>query len=126
LTYNGGLPETTVCVSDKEKFSVEKGFGITEFFGVDLDVETNNLIYYFESQYGKHIVKPLLPIADACNCLVCIGIEGEYYGKVFYWDIDEAGETDGPNAKAPTFDCVTEIAPGFLSFSKMLVSEDEL
>ena len=67
---------------------------------------------YLNKKLGTELPEELLPIAvDPAGNKICIGINGNVYGKIFYWGEDEEYEEH-----EPSYDCIRLVADSFTEF----------
>jgi hypothetical protein len=105
LRYNGGQP-----VPKSFNFpESENGSSVGVFYRIKKD-GTNSLQFVMQ-QFEGRMPEDLLPVAgDTFGNQICLGLEGESRGKVFFWDHEmeplERGEPDYANTRllANTFD----------------------
>jgi hypothetical protein len=105
LRYNGGQP-----VPKSFNFpESESGSSVGVFYPIKKD-GTNSLQFVMQ-QFEGRVPEELLPVAgDMFGNQICLGLEGENRGKVFFWDHEmeplEGGEPDYANIRllASTFD----------------------
>lgn len=61
------------------------------FYAVTHEKKTYTLAHAYFKWEGR-VPRDLLPIGwDAGGSLVCIGISGKRYGKIFFWDMEDEG-----------------------------------
>ena len=107
--YNGGYPEPGVFESKDHTI----GSRVQRFLGIHKE-KYSNLIDYL-SLYKGRISNKLFPIAhDSFGNLICIGIVGDIYGKIFFWNHE--WEADSSLGEIPGFFNVTLIADNFDEF----------
>ncbi len=85
LKYNGGkpVPNYFSLPSDKGESTY-----LHHFFGLHNGPETRRLDKIYEL-YSGYISENLICFADdPFGSLVCIGIRGDEYGRIYFWDID--------------------------------------
>lgn len=111
LTHNGGRP-------DKNRFKLRKiraalDFYVMSLYGLGQKGETGQDLLTMYSFTCESIPHELIAIgSNGIGNLICLGISGEYYGKVYYWYKDgEVGQDE-----TPTFDNIELIAKSFAEF----------
>jgi len=115
LDYNGGFPEPDTFILDDKKFDRTEEISVEWFLGIDTK-EYDDLRSVIRV-YKDRIPVSLFPIAlSGGDSLVCIGIEGDNLGKVFFWDREEEVE----EGMVPTFDNVYFLANNFEEFINSL------
>ncbi len=112
LKNNGGQPKSNHFEKNDSSGSVEYSFYINSFYGIGGAEDTSGeLMTMFAFSDG--IPDELLPIADdGISNTICLGVDGEYFGKVFIWWKD--GEVD--EDEKPTFDNVDLVTDSFDEF----------
>ncbi len=107
IKYNGGRPEPD-CFNFKDGTS---GSDINMFFGLCKDYNYN-LTAQIEI-FKDRIPYSLFSIAeDSGGNIICIGIKGEYLGKIYFWD----HELEADVGEVPDFSNITLIADSFQEF----------
>ncbi len=118
LQHNGGRPVPADFV-----ISAEGGTDtLHHTYGLHDGPSSFSLLDAYETYLGR-VPPALLPIADdPGGNQICLGIDGEHRGAVFFWDHER--EADG--GELPSFDNVTPVAPSFAAFLAALhrVQED--
>jgi len=115
LQNNGGQPVHNVTFN-LSKNGVKWEFPINIFFGIS-EEDTSYELSMTYAFFSERIPHQLLPIADdGIGNKICIGIEEEYYNKIFLWKFDKESQED----EEPTFDNVEELAESFNEFLKYL------
>jgi len=120
LKYNGGSPNFD-AFEIKDYFSDGRSSfdSIRYFFGICHDKKSimrgYDILNKIESSKNRIPIE-LLPIAcDPLGNIVCIGIKGKYYKKIYFWDHEnEAGSRDPfDNTIKPWWKNITIIASSF-------------
>ncbi|MCW8877941.1 MAG: SMI1/KNR4 family protein [Kangiellaceae bacterium] len=112
--HNGGYPDTELEYVDKE--DDEYRISIHCFYGIS-DVDTRISLFARRGFLKNSLPSPLLSIAeDGIGNEICLGVEGEYFGKIYFWNKD--GET--PGYEEPTFDNVELITDSLATFLSSL------
>ena len=95
----------------------EEGGGVDWFLGLNPD-SLMDLCRQRRGMDQDRIPLEFLEIAVSSGaCMICLGIAGAYYGKVYWWNRDEPNDDPYKN--------LTEVAPDFDSFMNSLyLSED--
>lgn len=119
LTYNGGYPEP-------DGFWIQgmdgNGSLVDRFLGIH-GGEHDNLLGYLEI-YKERIPPNFLPIAhDPGGNLICMSVEGEDKGKIYFWDHEE--EADPDQGETAGYQNVYLIADSFTDFFENLIDFDE-
>jgi hypothetical protein len=85
LENNGGYPEkSTFKISDVQGESV-----LNIFYGIDM---YDNISDYLDIYEGR-ISTNFIPIADdSGGNVICLGIDKEYYEKIYFWDHENETE----------------------------------
>ena len=95
LKHNGGHPTVNVYKLIEPINERNKEASISWFFAL-YDGEYSNITTEFKYSREK-IPDELLPIArDDGGNIICLGIQGDYYGKLYYWTTNYSfwGEED--------------------------------
>lgn len=106
LQYNGGHPQPNM-------FPIQ-GFyadthGLLEWFFCIAEGDVYDLVQN-KQVYKNRAPSDLLPIGtDPGGNLICLGVKGKNYGKIYYWD----HETEGEEGEQPTYDNVYFVADSF-------------
>lgn len=107
LKNNGGKPEPRrfITVSKKIKSSVMLFFPLAE-------IVTENLVRnYLLFNQGNKIPKNLMPIGhDPLKNQICISVEGDDFGYVYFWDMDEEV------GRGPSYNNMSLVAKSFSEF----------
>lgn len=114
LEHNGGQPKRKIFPAQKgRKFT----FNVEALYGIGPKGENDNDFLMMYSNHCEIVPDELFPIGDnGIGDLICIGVQGEYYGKVYYWYRDgRVGEDETPN-----FDNVDLLTNSFTEFLEML------
>ncbi len=107
LKYNGGRPEPN-CFDFK---NTDDGSDVKLFYGFRKNYEYN-LGKQIELRQNRLPID-LFPIAeDSGGNVICIGIRGEYSGKIYFWD----HELEADAGEVPDFSNITLIADSFQEF----------
>jgi len=107
LANNGGRPEPDAFPI--LNFENNPKDAIADFFGIDQELETDNIEWNYTVLKGR-IPNHLLPIADTgSGDLICLSLSGIDKGKVYFWDHEGEHEP-------PTYDNVYLIADSFEEF----------
>lgn len=82
IQYNGGLPKTNhFCIKSEGGDS-----RIHHVYGLNVGPDFQRLDLMFKIYTGR-VSKSVLPIADdPFGNLICIGINNDIYGKIYFWD----------------------------------------
>lgn len=89
LEFNGGEPETNVFPVDE----LGEG-GVIEFFGIR-EGSVPGDIAFERSRMAGRVPSGLLPIAEAeGGNLVCVSLQGQDRGTVYFWDHEEEADED--------------------------------
>ncbi len=121
LTYNGGRPE-------KDSFDFfedgkDQSSNISKFFAL-YESEYNNLKKEVLI-YKNRIPKELIPIGgDGCGNNICLGIIGEQYNKVYFWDHDMEWYKLTDGGTEPYYNNLYLIANSFEGFINSLYGYD--
>jgi cell wall assembly regulator SMI1 len=110
--HNGGHPEKDCYTSIDDRMSSD----LDRFFSY---YEGDNCINILKEKmrFKDRIPKCFLPIAhDSGSNKICIGINGSEYGKVYFWDFDQAV----PYGEEPTYDNMYLLANNFTDFINSL------
>ncbi len=95
--YNGGKPSLSVFKWGEQAYSDSS---VRHFFS--LSNATDASLRRIRSVYQRsdfRVSLDVLPIAaDDGGNLVCIGIQGERHGKVYFWDHEQEGENNSASA----------------------------
>jgi hypothetical protein len=84
--YNGGYPEVECEYVDKE--DDEYTIPLDCFYGIS-DTDTSISIFARRGFLSGSLPNQLLPIAgDGIGNEICLGVEGEFFGKVYFWNKD--------------------------------------
>ena len=107
VTHNGGgfVPDEIVLPGAAEPHAT-----VGTVFG--LHDGPNGLEAAFGNVLGEVPAELLAFAEDVGGDLLCIGIRGEHYGRVYYWD----HERSTPGADQPGWDNVTLLAGSFGAF----------
>lgn len=121
VVCNGGYPSEKDFFPMLEKtFYGESSGSIGRMFSTD-EGEFYNLIRE-NNTYKSRLPKHLLAIGEnGMGDLICLCMEGENYGKVYFWDHNWEAE-DG---EEPTYRNVHLIANSFKDFINSLYKENE-
>ena len=123
LKVNGGHPDKDtfpMLESYNEKFDYV-GSSIAWFNAICNDEYSNLVKDCFG--IGYEYPKDLMPIAsDPGGNIICLGISGEVYGKVYFWDI--RGQAAAFGVKEPWYRNVYLIANSFEDFINSLYNFD--
>jgi len=112
ILHNGGTPEKyLVCRSGSNEPSEVWNDSLGLHNGPTycrLDIATKDL--------KEYLPKDIIPFAtDPGGNSFCIGISGEYRGKIYFWDHEQAQDQDS----------ISELASSFTEFVANLVSEED-
>ncbi|WP_449601286.1 SMI1/KNR4 family protein [Paenibacillus sp. Marseille-Q9583] len=91
ITFNGGHPEPNLFNISDVGESV-----VNVFYGLKISKSYDELLNAYESLEGS-IPEGFLSIGDdSGGNQICLGISGEYYGKLYFWfhDIEDNDEVD--------------------------------
>lgn len=115
LKYDGGIPEfTTFNILEDNNASV-----LSELFGLDTPLVTSSLEYN-RCLYQDRIPADLLPIGgDVFGNRVVLGIKGERYGKIFFWDHENEAEEQASQIYYDNIFLISENFNTFLSELKV-------
>lgn len=122
LNYNGGRPEFDTFETKEDFPFREHSFSdIQYFFGMTDNGDGYDILKKMRV-LNNRIPQELLPIAcDSCGNVICLGIKGETYGKVFFWDHENEIDEDG---KEPWWENITLIADSFTDLINNLCKYD--
>ncbi len=90
LKHNGGHPIANGFELIKPINNKTKEAGIDWFYSLydediaNISTEFNNISTRFKDSRDK-IPDEILPIGDDSGGKICLGIQGDYYGKLYYW-----------------------------------------
>jgi len=108
LLHNGGRPE-------KDHYGFvenDNGSVLDWFFAIYKGDNCINLLKEF-LRHENRIPKEFIPIArDPGSNIVCLGVNGSEYGKVYFWEFDQAV----PYGEEPNFDNMYLLANNFTDF----------
>lgn len=110
LDYNAAeiRPNIFWIEDEKEENGIRYFLGICEDEWYDLTANKNN--------YRERVPPNLLPFAsDEDSSLVCISIEGDDYGRIYFWDRHQEGFDNKPDYRN-----VHLLADSFSNFLKKL------
>jgi|SRR5690606_14236954 len=114
LQYYGGQPKENNFYKELDTGGIYD-FEIDSFLGF-----SSNLSFDLAHTYGimlGQIPEQLLPIADdGTGNKICIGITGEYLGKVYIWWLDKANS----EYEKPDFENIEKLANSFNEFQTYL------
>lgn len=109
LKHNGGYPVPDTF--DLPEMGADADGMVDRFLAIH-DGEHSNLYDYLETYAGR-LPPNLFPVAhDPGGNVICISVDGEDSGQVYFWDHEEEAE-DG---ETPTFENVYLIADDFDAF----------
>ena len=114
IKFNGGCPTP-------ESFDVnshaEKTFDVHAFFGINLEIESNNLQWIFD-EYKNRIPPYLFAIGGTdTSDLICLDLTSYNHGKIVFWDsFDEKDSSYTGN--------IHDIAENFNTFLNQLYASD--
>jgi len=92
--------------------SRKQGGSLVQYFLGLCDNQRWYSLRYFLEDYNQEVPSNLLPIApDGGGNLICISIKGEDYGKVYFWDRDDADFRGNP-----TYENLHLLADDFATF----------
>jgi len=115
------LDSYPIIESRYEDGSAHDADGVTKFYSISRSTNDDYSIYQNLEIYRNRTPKEMLPIAEAPGSnLICLGIEGEYYGKVYYWDHNWESDDD----ESPAYDNIYLIANSFTDFINSLYKTD--
>lgn len=107
LQHNGGQPKESHFSKKDSDGELKFDFDLNVFFGIGGNDTSFDILTMF-SIYCDRIPEELLPIGDdGVGDIICIGVDGDSYGKVFIWwksgQVDEGDEPnfEGVQAKNP-------------------------
>lgn len=109
-TYNGGYPfPDAFAIADIEDESTVDRF-------LQLGAGPHSNLEKYMTTYTGRLPNDLFPIAhDPGGNLICIGIDGDCFGKIYFWDHEfEADENE------PDYSNVYLIADSFIEFLENL------
>ena len=107
LKYNGGKPNPD-CFPIEGLKNNPYG-GVRLFFGIDRDIQSNNIDWNYDVMRGR-LPTGLLPIAsNGSGDILCLALSDVDEGKLYFWDY--YGEQN-----PPTFDNLYFIANSFGEF----------
>ncbi|MCC8399133.1 MAG: SMI1/KNR4 family protein [Rickettsia endosymbiont of Platyusa sonomae] len=127
LKHNGGRPGiATFDIQDNILSNGEEnGSSINWFYGICLDKNSIMCVYdifYRIEVRDNRIPKELIPIAgDSFGNEICLCIQGENYGKVYFWDHEN--EVMDPK-QAPWWENIYLISDSFTEFLEGLYDYD--
>lgn len=85
--HNGGYPEVECEYIDED--DGEYTISLDCFYGI-CDIDTNMSVFAIRGFLSKSIPSQLLAIAsDGIGNKICLGIGGDYFGKVYFWNKDD-------------------------------------
>jgi len=109
LCSNGGQPKRNHFLKKNINDTFSFDFFLNVFYGIGGNDTSYDLLTMF-SIHCESIPDELLPIGDdGIGNIVCIGVDGKYYGKIFMWWEDAQVEE-------PNFENVELIAVSFKEF----------
>jgi hypothetical protein len=114
LNYNGGCP-------DPNEFAYIEGnmqkYAILQMFLGFSNITYRSLYYAIEvfKERDERLPSNLIPIAnDVGGNLICISVEGDDVGKVYFWDMDDEANFD--EGEVASYRNVYWIADNFTDF----------
>lgn len=123
LRYNGGRPKKNSCDLIEVIDTIETTCGISWFYTLAEDYNYNLFENY--QIFLNRMPKELIPIAsDGCGNQICLAVQGDNYGKVYFWDHD----WEHDEGEEPTYRNIYLIANSFTEFVNKLYEyklEDE-
>jgi len=122
LKYNGGSPNFDAFEIKNYFPNGRSSFAdIRYFFGIcheKKSIMRNYDIYNKINGSKNRIPIELLPVAcDSLGNVICIGIKGIHYGKIYFWDHENEMMEDG---KEPWWENITLIANSFIDLLNSL------
>ena len=98
LKHNGGQPTQNHFLKKDSNDEPLFDFNLNVFFGLGENDTSYDILTMF-SIYCDRMPEELLPIGDdGVGNIICIGIHGAHYGKVFmWWKSGQVDEGDEPN-----------------------------
>jgi len=122
LKYNGGYPNPAfidIPKNDYCRYPDDMGTSVEFLCGIHKDPALVGIdLAYMIDKYKiteQQMPDELLPIGgDIMVNLICIGLQGQYRNKVYYWDQDWAADPEKENQ--PFWKNVTEISESFDKF----------
>ncbi len=117
VKHNGGQPKDGIKFMKKDHTDdIAWDFPINVFFGIDENDTSYELLTMY-AIFCDRMPSQLIPIADdGIGNKICIGIHGEYFGKVYLWKFDGENKED----EEPTFDNIDMLAENFEEFTNHL------
>lgn len=116
LTFNGGKPESNEFLIPDQKNAA----GVDLFYGLLKKKEWGDLLLR-RAELIERVPKDILPIGDAsCGNVVCISLQSNTFGKVFFWD----HELEADEGEAATFSNLFKIGNSFTDFFENLKKFD--
>lgn len=116
LKYNGGRPIPSGFLI--QGFPNNPYGMIHYFFGIDDQLESNNLMWHWEVMNGR-LPDGLLPIAgDHSGDLLCLTLYGDKHGSVVFWDFYD-------EHYPPTYKNIYHVANSFSDFIDSLFKAPE-
>lgn len=112
LTYNGGCP-----VPNCFDFANGQAGSLVQYFmGISPKSHRYDLLKNLRTLEGR-IPPHFLPVAcDPFGNQICIALNGENYGKIYFWNHEFEADDNDP----PTMENVTLIAHNFKDFANSL------
>jgi SMI1-KNR4 cell-wall len=83
LKHNGGHPLTATYKLNEPINAKNDEISVDWFYAL-YDGDVSNITTHFQQSYNE-ILGQFLPIADQGAGKLCLGVEGEDYGKLYYW-----------------------------------------
>ena len=120
LLHNGGVP-----ISNLSAGNLELGYlVINELYGINAKKNYNDL-YHTIDVYDGRIPDDFIPIGgDPGGNVYCLGISGDYFGKVYFWDHEEEDDSDEKADKHAVLpNNMYFLADSFTSFINRLTEE---
>lgn len=124
LKYNGGRPDKEDCYDFIEPIDEKELYGGIHYFYALYEGDICNLVKEYQSFIGRipHEMIPIAAVGSESN-QICLGISGNYYGKIYYWVSDWESDEEG----VPVYDNIYLIANSFTEFiNKLYIHEIEL
>ena len=126
LKNNGGYPSpgyTDIPKNEALGYPDDMRTNVEFLCGIFKDPSLAGItLAYFNDKYKiteQQMPDELLPIGgDIMVNLICIGLQGQYRNKVYYWDHDWAADPE--KEKQPFWKNVTEISESFNKFLESL------